>query len=489
MSTSSHRPELHITAETGVLDAPAGALLDGDTWHLFHQFRPKPGAPARWAHTVSAEGPFDWEVCDDVIAPVGGEINVRAGSVVATEGDDVHLYFTSVTAVGTSIQLARLSQLSDSCEVSDEASTIDNRVMRVGEVVSDREGMSRFRSPSVVPDWASDEDRAAGHDGWLMLAVTGPGETPVPAILTSGDGIEWHLVGPLEFVGDPGLSSVSVIVSPRIMRLRDEVDGLIYDVLLITVEHEGIDISGYLVGTLTGSTFEVRTGFTRIDHGHDFTRPRNTNFTPGTVPQEKRYNQAVLFGLLNGVGRRDEPARHLSLQEEGWANAVSLPRVVTLQGGHLFQTPPPGLPDAITHTSAARSWTGLCEIPTGSSLTLELVDGTGNIAAVVTHSGDRLAVDRSMNPHHEGDPVAEAALADGDSDSLSIFVDGSTVEVFADGGAVAMASRVYFEGGCSSLRATTTDGAEILRSWDRGPYSSGDLPDYGEPTGDSHDGQ
>lgn len=484
MSTSHHRPELHVTAEKGVLDAPAGALFDGDTWHLFHQFRPTPDAPARWAHTVSEEGPFDWEVCDDVIAPVGGETNVRAGSVVATESS-VDLYFTSVTAVGTSIQLARVTDLGGSCEVSDDASSLDHRVLRIGEVVSDREGMSRFRSPSVIPDWASEADRAAGHDGWLMLAVTGPGDAPVPVILTSGDGVDWHLVGPLEFAGDPGLASVSVIVSPRIMRLRDEVDGLIYDVLLITVEHEGVDISGYLVGTLRGATFDVRTGFTRIDHGHDFTRPRNTNFTPGTVPEEKRYHQAVLFGLLNGVGRRDEPARHLSLREEDWANAVSLPRVVTLQGGHLFQTPPPGLPDAITRTAGARSWTGLCEIPTGSELTVELLDGRGEVAAVVTHSGDELTVDRSMNRHHAGDPVATGRLAEGDSDSLSVFVDGSTVEVFADGGAMAMASRVYFDGGCSSLRATTAGGAEIVRSWDRGPVSSGNLPDYGEPGPDS----
>ncbi|AGF72137.1 GH32 C-terminal domain-containing protein [Corynebacterium halotolerans] len=480
MSTSSHRPELHVTAETGVLDAPAGALLDGDTWHLFHQFRPKPGAPARWAHTVSEEGPFDWEICDDVISPVGGETTVRAGSVVATE-DSVHLYFTSVTAVGTSIQLARMTDFSSGCEVSDEASTLDSRVLRVGDVVSDRDGLSRFRSPSVVPDWASEADRAAGHDGWLMLAVSGPGESPVPVILTSGDGIQWHLVGALEFAGDPGLESVSVIVSPRIMRLRDEVDGRIYDVLLITVEDGNVDISGYLVGTLTGATFEVKTGFTRIDHGHDFTRPRNTNFTPGTVAEENRYSQAVLFGLLNGVGRRDDPAHHPSLTEEGWANAVSLPRVVTLQGGHLFQTPPPGLPDAVTHTSAARSWTGLCEIPTGSSLTLELFDGGGEVAGVVTHSGEHLRVDRSMNRHHSGDPVAEAPLAEGDSDSLSIFIDGSTVEVFADGGAVAMSSRVYFDDGCSGLRVTTEGDAEIIRSWDRGPVTSGDLPDYGEP--------
>src|SRR5699024_704389 len=56
-------------------------------------------------------------------------------------------------------------------------------------------------------------------------------------------------------------------------------------------------------------------------------------------------------------------------------------------------------------------------------------------------------------------------LAEGDSDSLTVIVDGSTVEGFADGGQVAMASRVYFEGGCSSITSTTDGDAQVLRDW------------------------
>ncbi|WIM69432.1 GH32 C-terminal domain-containing protein [Corynebacterium suedekumii] len=485
MSYSSHRPELHVTAESGILDAPAGVLLDGDTWHLFHQYRPTPDSPARWAHVVSEDGPFDWEVCDDAIAPVGGETGLRAGAVVASaDGLGADLYFTSVTAAGTSIQLAKLSELEDLCPVSDDEFAVDTRVRRIGDVVGDLEGHIRFRSPCVVPDWESEDNREAGHDGWLMLAVTGRSGDPTPVVLTSPDGITWELVGPMTFTGEPGFDAGSVLVGPRILRLRDEVDGEIYDVLMVTIEQDGLDISGYLVGTLTGAEFEVRTSFTHVDHGHDFTRPRNTNVTADTVPAEERYHRSVLFGLLNGVGRKDVDDRHLSLAQEGWANVISLPRVITLQGGVLFQTPPAGLPEAITRTHAARSWTGLCEVPAGSELVAEVVDAAGATAARITHSGDQLRIDRSMNPHHAGDAEAVADLAEGDTDSLSIFVDGSTVEIFADGGAVAMASRVYIDGGCSGISVTTTGDAEILRAWDRAPVSSGNLPDYGEPSPD-----
>ena len=57
--------------------------------------------------------------------------------------------------------------------------------------------------PSVVPDWAS-EDRDDGHDGWLMLALTGHSDAPVPVILESTDGVSWRLRGSLKFDGDPG---------------------------------------------------------------------------------------------------------------------------------------------------------------------------------------------------------------------------------------------------------------------------------------------
>ena len=97
---TTHRPELHFIPDVGILDAPAGVLRDGDTWHMFYQYRPTPDAPSRWGHEISEDDSFNWLECDDVIAPVGGETAVRAGSV-APAGEGVDLYFTSATAAGS----------------------------------------------------------------------------------------------------------------------------------------------------------------------------------------------------------------------------------------------------------------------------------------------------------------------------------------------------------------------------------------------------
>lgn len=480
-----HRPELHLTSEEGLLFAPAGALLDGDTWHVFHQYRPTPEAGPRWAHQFSEQTPFGWDIADDVLAPKGGETQVRAGAVVANKGG-VDLYFTSVTADGSTIHVARIEDLAATMElVSEDPLELDPGVIRIGRVVGDSEDYKKFRSPCVVPDWDDSQNREEGHEGWLMLAVTGSADSPTLVVLNSADGRDWQVVGPLTFTGLSGLADDAVLVSPRIIRLRDEIDHEIYDIVLVTIEENGVDISGYVVGQLHGTEFDVVTPFTRIDYGHDFSRPRNTNYTEGTQPVEERYSQAHIFGLMNGIGRLDNPTQHKSWKDEGWANTISVPRVVTLQDGTLFQTPPSGLLEAIHESEAAAGWTGLCEIPAGSSVSIELRDQKRNTAAVIHHRHNELIIDRSMNPYYEGEPIAVAPLSSEDTDSLFILVDGSTVEVFADGGEVAMASRVYFENGpIYNFEVTTTGEAIIINSEAHYPddYSTVGLPDLDELT-------
>ncbi|MEJ5997109.1 GH32 C-terminal domain-containing protein [Corynebacterium sp. H130] len=462
MSFFTHRPELHITAEQGVLNAPAGVLRSGDHWHVFHQYQPQLGAPARWAHQFADRFPFDWDICDDAIAPEGDEIKVRAGAVIGTRGGSTELYFTSITEEGTSIHVAEIEDIDATIEdISEDALAVDKHVHRVGEVVGNRDGFVDFRSPCVVARWDHDEDSGESLKGWLMLAVAGDQDHPQLMVLDSYDRREWNLRGPLTFAGTTGLEAVERLVSPRIIRLRDEVDGIVYDILLVTIEHEGIDISGYLVGTLSGAEFTVKTPFTRLDFGHDFTRPRNTNISlaDNTNPT---FESANIFGLMNGIGRYDDPSEHLSLETEGWVNCLSLPRVTTLQDGLIYQTPAPGLPTAVRTSERACMYTALIDAsPADAEVRVELIDDQGNVAGVVSHQGDMLTFDRSMNPNHTGEHVAEGPLIAADTDAITIIVDGSAVEIFADGGAMTMASRLYCQARITEFRSSVKGDAVI----------------------------
>src|SRR5699024_440910 len=81
-------PELHITAERGVLEAPAGAVFADGAIHVFHQFRTKRSNGSRWAHVTAPPTPYDWDIPADVLKPEAEELDVLAGSALALPAAD-----------------------------------------------------------------------------------------------------------------------------------------------------------------------------------------------------------------------------------------------------------------------------------------------------------------------------------------------------------------------------------------------------------------
>jgi len=463
-----YRPELHVTADSGVLEGPAGVIRlgkpDQRVWHMFYQYAEEPGGPSRWGHNMSEGDPFSWYECNDAIVPIDDETHVRAGAVVGSEISDggVDIYFTSRTDAGNTVQLARVEDIDALCDDLDEDVHVSEAVERLGVVVEDAGEYGNFRSPCVIPGWDSDGNRDEGHDGLLMLAVSGPTDNPKPVVLHSDDGRTWQFDGPLEFDGDPGLDLDESLVAPRLVRLRDEVDGNIYDVLFLTIERDGKDIACYIIGTLEGNVFHVVTPGQLFDHGHDFTRPRNTNYPRNVEDELVRYDRAYLYGFMTNSGRSGDPTGEPNWEAEGWANALTLPRRVTLQHGHLYQVPAPGLPEAVDASERALMWAALCDIPTGSAITAEVLDAAGEPAARIRHSGDHIELDRL-----DGEPKT-AQLHDDDEDNITIIVDGSTLEVYAGGGSVVMSSRFWPAGGSSGIRVRTNGDADIYSEWRRG---------------------
>lgn len=431
------RPELHLTPSRGILDAPAGVLEEGGTWHLFYQYQPQADGVSRWAHEIGMEAPFYWEACDDVLAPQGNQTTLRAGSVVPGAAGQALLFYTEV-ADGTAHVAVASCELAD--PLSETEGDLDPSVQVLGRVL---EGV---RSPCVLPHLYK--------EGWLLLGVQGPDLV----IAESTDATSWRLLGPLRINGESGIAEDAKVAAPRIIRLRDLVEGNLFDVLIVTIEsRSGVDISGYMVGRLNGSTFTVSAPFRRIDFGHDFTRPRNTN----KVHLDVTYRSATLFGLMNGVGKLDDAHRHHSFHTEGWANCLSLPRRVTLESGILYQTPMPGIVQAVEESDEAVMWTMRGVIPAGEQITVTLTVA-GEPIGVVTHRAESVQFDRSMNPHHSDDTPAIAPVHAPEQDhSLTIIVDGSAVEIFAAGGQVAMSSRVYSPAGPVTFEVNCTPGAAV----------------------------
>lgn len=454
------RPELHVTAETGVLEAPAGAVRQGTSLHVFHQFRPTPSSGARWAHQVAADLPYGWDVCDDVLAPTDGEIDCLAGSSVPVGDGTVELFFVTTAPVGDAdrdaqlgsalahdrrgsrsftVQRARIRDLDDiSDEISDDPSVVRREVERLGPVSVDdsRHRVTALVTPSVI----------RRDDIWLMVALDLTDDRSASiVVLTSPDRQNWTVEGALEIDGDAGLPDGRPF-APRIVTMEDDTDGRRRDVLFITYpdgedrgEEDRGEVAGYIVGRLDGSRFTVETGFQVFDHGHDFTRPR--------VVQGPRPLILGLVGTFPGTGKGT------------WANCLSLPRFLTLTGGHIYQDIV-GVPSAVrSYTDRAAVFTAQLDATRGA-VTVSLLDEADRVMATVRHSGDRVEFSRTMDDGSED--VRTAVLTDGDSDTLTVLIDGPVCEVFADGGLVSFTSAVSGSSAFSGFRVDTTAGARVL---------------------------
>lgn len=458
-----YRPELHVTAETGVLEAPAGALSRGDTLHVFHQFRPRPDAGARWAHQVATDIPYGWDVCDDVLAPQGDEIDCLAGSSVPVD-DGVELFFVTTAATdgqdpatlhsntvphghrgarAFTVQRARIDGLEAStAEVSDDPSVVSPHVERLGPVDIDDTAhpLHNLATPSVV--------RRA--DGWLMIALDLVDDSDARiVVLTSPDRQVWTSQGPLSI--DGAELPAGRPYAPRFAALTDQATGESRDVLFITFPVDSgagagdvEETTGYLVGSLDGTTFRTSAGaagaagFQVFDHGHDFTRPR---LVQGDRP--------VIAGLVGAFPHSEDGEAPGT-----WANCLSVPRFLSLRDGHLYQDVV-GLPTAVkSYTDRAAVYTAQLDVESGSA-TVTLLDTTGGVLLSITHSGDDVSVTR-------GDDTRTAPLADGDSDTLTVLVDGPVCEIFADGGLVSLTTAVTGRESFDRFSVEAAGGAKVL---------------------------
>lgn len=467
--TSTSRPELHVTAELGVLEAPAGVIVANGDLHVFHQFRPRADEGSRWAHQVASDVPYDWDVSDDVLTPQGEELDVLAGSSILLSADPllssrddsaeygehaVELFFVTSTPrsddvpreelLGNKIhhglrgqrsfqiQRAFIPDVTELHDVSDDPSEADARVERLGPIEVDCSSypVDDLVTPNVF--WHG--------DSWLMIALALRGEADAEVVaLRSSDRQNWKLLGPLKVEGEAGFPAGRPF-APRMVSLKDESTEQDRDVLFVTYPSSGDgekrESTGYVVGELNGTTFNVSTPYTVLDFGHDFTRPR-------VISDDK----PILFGLVGS---------HPDVNNL-WANCLSSPRYLSLVDGHVFQDIV-GAPRAVkSYSDRALIWTGQLDCCDGL-VTVDVLDKDDNSIATIKHDCETITVSRN------GDDSVSADLRDTSSATLTVFVDGPVVEVIVDGGAITLTSSIPAGDTVDSVKAEVSGGAIIINS-------------------------
>ncbi|HEY5820351.1 MAG TPA: glycoside hydrolase family 32 protein [Propionibacteriaceae bacterium] len=380
-------PRLHIRPEQGWLNDPNGVSLIDGVYHVFFQFNPD--APTHgsihWGH-VSSTDLLTWRPEPVALFPRAGsvdEVGCWSGCVVDDTGVPTAVYtaipdhaWNGGVALATSDRSLTTWQQTDTFVVgTPEAAEIEE-----------------VRDPFVFT-----------HEGH-RYAIQGAGARHGrPQLLLYGcdDLANWTELGPFLTDEDPiavQVAEANIWECPNLAFVNG------HWVLLISLwrwRDEVHELAGvrYLIGDVVaagvGLRFVTRSGGV-VDAGPTFYAPQLLS-TP---------DRTLLWGWAWELGRSDE-----QIHAAGWAGALTFPRELFVRDGELGSRPAAEL---VALRQGEVAWTpgdpfaeAAYEVVATGPVTLRLVDGDANDVVAET----------------SGTPEAPAR----------ILVDGSMVEIYADG--------------------------------------------------------
>jgi beta-fructofuranosidase len=418
-----HRPGFHVSPGSGWLNDPAGPFVRNGRYHLFFQHNPAEPVWDRmcWAH-VSSDDLVRWDRLPNALEPTPGGPDADGcwtGCTVDDGGVPTIVY--SGHLEGSPLESVCLARGSDDLLRwrKDGRSPVLSGAPAGLECVG-------LRDPCVRRD----------EDGWELLLGAGlAGRGGAVLRYRSADLVEW------EFAGVVVCRALGrVWECPQLFALEKR------HVLIASVwdgepRHTVAFVGEYRDGRFTPESVA------RFDHGLEY-------YAPSTLPDEE--GRRLVWGWSREA--RDEAAA----REQGWAGALTLPRVLSLRpDGRLGVSPPAELESLRGVHERLEGRTPLRPEPRGNRLELRVAAGAASRIGLdlasspdgeerTTIAWDRasgnLSLDRSrssLDPRARGGILGgPLQLAADEELDLRVFLDASIVEVFANG-RLALTARIY----------------------------------------------
>ncbi|MFC0213525.1 glycoside hydrolase family 32 protein [Paenibacillus chartarius] len=463
-----YRLTYHLMAEYGWMNDPNGFVHYNGEYHLFYQHYPyKPvWGPMHWGHAVSRDL-VHWTYRPVALAPDtafdrGG---CFSGSAIEKDGKLVLMYTGHVVTGPDNNQDYKQSQgLAISENGIDFEKYEGNPVIGYDEIPA---GVSvkDFRDPKVF-------ERNGNY--YVVLGSNDAKGNGLVLLYRSEDLKQWTFVNVLAksdgTLGDnwecPDLFPLGdkdiFMLSPQRMPAQGE-------------QYRNLHSTMYMIGSFDpeAGTFASERN-AQVDHGFDFYAPQST---------------VDHLGRRIVIGWMDMWETAMPTQEgHHWAGAMSLPREAILDGDRILFQP-------IEEIKAARhnafeqsgiSLDGIFGMPvTGDSYELEVefeagdalafglklrVDDAGKEETVLTYLVEEglLCLNRDRSGIGPGGERRAAVPLKSGKLALRIFVDKSSVEVFAGDGEVVMTARIYPAPESQGIRLFSKGAAYVrqLKKWD-----------------------
>lgn len=254
------------------------------------------------------------------------------------------------------------------------------------------------------------------------------------------------------------------------------IDG--YDILLFCpqgVESDGehfrnIYQSGYIMGQLDINHLKMSHGdFHELDYGFDF-------YAPQTFVDE--FGRRILIGWM-GLPDTTYPS-----DQDGWAHCLTLPRVLSVEGGNLKQRPIKDLEKLRTNKETAlgyaNKFTTKLHPYEGKQFEL-IIDVLENEATEIyfevrtsksqstligyNTKSRKLTLDRTDSGYlpENVEGTTRTTTLDTDLSKLQLFVDTSSIEIFCNDGERVLTSRLFTDEDAVGIKTSTESGQAFLK--------------------------
>ncbi|MFY4773565.1 glycoside hydrolase family 32 protein [Metabacillus sp. RGM 3146] len=432
-----HRLGFHITPPANWINDPNGLIQYKGEYHVFYQYHPfiEEWGPMYWGHVKSSDL-VHWKHLPVALAPFEDydKDGCFSGSAVEEKGELVLIYTGNVWLKNDPnelIQVQCIARSKDGIHFEKDKANPVLKELPIG-------ASNHFRDPKV---WKE-------NDKWYMVLGNKESEKGKVLLYQSSDLMQWDYIGIL--AENKGENLGFMWECPDFFKL----DGK--HVLLISPEgmeaegenYRNLKQSGYFVGEFNDSGY--RHGhFQELDKGHDF-------YAVQTFEDEQ--GRRLLFGWM------DMWEQEMPTKKDGWAGALTLPRELELRAdGKLIMKPVKELEKLRMDQAAVLeeifvegentlAFGEMLEMKAEFSLTetsaeefgLKMRCGETEETVIIYNKLSRkLVLDREKSGAGPKEVRSAAVKTVDDKLVLHIYLDRSSIEVFANGGETVMTSRIY----------------------------------------------
>lgn len=445
-SKDQWRLTYHIMPEKGWLNDPNGAIQFNGLYHIYYQYVPETplGGATHWGHMTSKDlVHFNQEPIFMSPDQPFDSHGVYSGGGFVKDGL-IHFFYTGNVKLDGDYDYIYSGRKQHVVHVvSDDGFNILKR-----EVVIDHDTFSEgftdhIRDPKIIE-----------HDGVFYMILGARKADNLGAVITyrSTDLSEWTYVGNLiEGTKDEGYmwecpdlfelnGRYVLIFSPQ--GIREE-----------AYQFNNPHVAGYIIGCMDWDEvkFIPETEFIELDRGFDF-------YAPHTFEDET--GRRIMWSWM-GVGDIMPEYTNPTIAR-GWQHALAMPRLLTIKNDRLIQQPltayeglrkeeqPLNINER--YVLENKAFELLVELPNEDEFSIDLIEDT-----VLDYQNGILTLEHGPSGYGRRWRSTKVDHVE----TIHIYVDTSSIEIFVNDGEVALASRVYPKDNMPHVHVKASDQTKV----------------------------